>query len=219
MTETFPPFPLPSGHRYGANPYDLAVHDGSEYGNDAHWLSLWQREYSFYDRDLHVSGKFDGPTQRACIAVQVTCELTITSELDAPTWDALYSGRFKALRATLTPEQAPPVVRTTPYGRSDLGKLAGVVDTPKQKDSRAAARTAESNARKILWRHRKTGEAPEWYGLPEAGRQQRARSILGMDAVRGDLPTRLRGVQSAAQIPVTGDLDPATAWLLDEMLS
>lgn len=204
-------WPLPAGHRYGLNPYDITIHDGTESYSDHHSLWQWQHKASLVDRDLVPTGKFSGPTQRACIDVQRVCDLTINAELDKPTWDAVFSGLY----ATQSAEQTQAVQPAGPRGRSEPGKLSGVVDTPAMKRARAEARSAESTANKILHRNRHKGQAPAWYDLDEPDKYAKVRSILGVP--RGDLDPRIRGVQRRAGLPETGSLDPATAWVLDEM--
>lgn len=210
MTQPVPGFPLPMGHRFGLSPYDLQVHDGSETLQDQHYLRLWQREYARYDRDMTVTGAFDGPTQRACIATQRACNLTITADLDEPTWEAVFDGRL-APRPVETPAQPKP-----PGWFDDLGKLAGVVDTPPMKQSRAKARAEESNRNKIIYRNRHKGPAPAWYDEPDA--VTKIRSILGMPPGRytQELRARVKGLQRAGGLAVTGEVDKATAWLIDE---
>lgn len=209
MTD-IPKFPLPAGHRYGFAPYDLQVHNGTESVTDQHYLRLWQATYAKYDRDFHPSGQYDGPTQRAAIATQRLCGLTVTGEVDPPTWDAVFSG-------ALAPKPDPPRAKPAPFV---LGpKLAAVVDTEAEQRERARQRTRDSAANKILWRNRSRGEVPGWYTLPEAERIDKVRSILGMRPGKrtADLTQRVKGIQRVAKLDVTGDLDPATAWVLDEM--
>lgn len=211
MTNDVPGFPLPAGHRYGAmGAYDSQVHDGSGTVQEQYFLKLWQREYAKYDRDMIPSGAYDGPTQRACIASQRACGLPITGDLDNLTWDAVFGGRLAPQRAT----------EPASYGRpTDLGKLASIVDTPDQKKARARERAQTSAVNKIMYRNRHKGEAPDWYSLDEAFRTAKVRAILGMvpGKYTQELTARIKGVQRVGGLPVTGDLDKPTAWLLDEM--
>lgn len=210
MTD-IPKFPLPAGHRYGLSPYDLQVHNGTESVNDQHYLMLWQRQYAKYDRDYTASGQFDGPTQRAAIATQRHCGLTITAEIDPPTWEAVFAGGL-APKPPEIPVPRPPLV---------VGpKLAAVLDTEADQRARAQQRTRNSFANKILWRNRHLGDVPDWYNLPEADGINKVRSIFGLRPGKrtADLTTRIKGIQRAHKLDVTGDLDPATAWLLDEMV-
>lgn len=211
MTD-IPAFPLPMGHRYGLNPYDVAVHDGTESTTDQHYLRLYQREYAKYDRDMTVTGQFDGPTQRSAIAAQRACGLTITAEVDAPTWVAVFDGRLAPETGV---EPRPPRTREP----VDLGKMAGVVDTASMKTQRVIERTRESSANKIIWRNRHKGEAPEWFRWDEVDRINKVRSILGMAPGKNtvELRTRIKGIQRAGKLAPTGAIDTATAWLIDEI--
>ena len=210
-SDPVPGFPLAAGHRYGSTgAYDSQVHDGSGTVQEQYSLKLWQREYAKYDRDMVPSGAYDGPTQRACIAAQRACGLTITGDLDRYTWDAVFDGR-------LAPE-APKA--PSPVGRPmDLGKLAAIVDTPDMRKARERERSQTSAVNKIMYRNRHRGEAPDWYGLDEPFRTAKIRAILGLAPGKWthELTTRVKGIQRTGGVPVTGDLDKATAWLLNEV--
>lgn len=113
-------FPLPNGHYYGPRSFDLKAHDGSASVDDAVNIGTWQRQYSLIvDRDQPITCRFDGPTQRAVVAVQISAGLDVTATLDAPTWKAVFSsdtsgGVLTAPGATLADEQEPEVVKPTP---------------------------------------------------------------------------------------------------------
>jgi peptidoglycan hydrolase-like protein with peptidoglycan-binding domain len=103
--------PLPQGHYYGPNTGDLKSHDGSDHPADEFNIRLWQRAYALaYDRDQPITGRFDGPTQRAAVKIQRSLGLDVTAMLDAPTWEAL----FKPSETAVEAPTAPAVVDDTP---------------------------------------------------------------------------------------------------------
>lgn len=104
-------FPLPAGHTFGvANPYQIQVHDGSEAVEHTLAIRDWQLRYKAeWDRDQPVTGRFDGPTQRACIAVQRARGLNYSQVLDADTWDAVFSGGAPSPELFSKTEPAPEV--------------------------------------------------------------------------------------------------------------
>lgn len=86
-------FPLEAGHVFGvANPYRVTVHDGTEAVEHELGLRDWQMRYQReWDRDQPITGRFDGPTQRACMRVQRERGLVPSNVLDRDTWDAVFS--------------------------------------------------------------------------------------------------------------------------------
>lgn len=97
-------FPLPAGHVFGPSPQLPQQHQGDENLNLFNAMVEWQRAYNLrVDRDLPITGKFDGPTQRACTTLQRELGLPMTGVLDADTWAAVWTvegplpGRVPAL--------------------------------------------------------------------------------------------------------------------------
>jgi len=191
-------FPLPLGHAFGHNPYDLQMHDGSDHVGDSHWLTQWQQRYLFEDREMVITGRFDGPTQRAAIAVQRSRRLPITAVVDKATWDALWATE-SAQNAPAVPEGTPGA----PEGSEGSGEVLAKAD-PKER----AAKITKRNG----------GGRPPWMTRNLLLTTAKVRAILAMpDATQDELAARLRGVQTAAGLTVTGVLDVPTAWVLDEM--
>lgn len=123
-------FPLGAGHVFGvANSYQVTVHDGSEDISHEMGLRDWQSRYKRdWDRDQPVTGRFDGPTQRACISVQRARGLNYSQVLDADTWSAVFNPAPPAPEApespveesgTLPPTPEPVKPPTAPLGPSN----------------------------------------------------------------------------------------------------
>jgi hypothetical protein len=167
---------------------------------DAHALTLWQQRYLLReDREMVVTGRFDGPTQRAAIALQRKLGLPITALVDNATWDALW--------ATETAENAPGIPDTTPKAqRGPEGPPGEVLAKADPKDR--AAKITKRNG----------GGRPPWMTKNVLLTTAKSRAVLSMpNATQDELAARLRGVQTAAGLAVTGMLDVPTAWVLDEM--
>lgn len=115
-------FPLPTGHKFGYNTTDLRFHDGSNLFEAEH-LAEWQRKYAFtVDRDQPITGRYDGPTQRAVVRVQREHGILVSGNLDEDTWDALFAAPVPivaevpetALGSPQEPVEASGVVLDTP---------------------------------------------------------------------------------------------------------
>jgi hypothetical protein len=202
-------FPLPVGHVFGYRPNSLQWHDGSDLGADTFYLTHWQTRYQrTVDKEGVITGRFDGPTQRACIAVQQAHGLPVTAVLDEATWDALYRDK--------KPDPTP------------------TMDTPILEPERPSERprNAIKNANKETTGRKKTTSrftvVPSWYpgerfGLGAVGPYvRRVRIILGMavtDVYDEDLVARVRGVQQTSGLRRTGIIDEKTANAIDEIAS
>lgn len=102
------PFPLPAGHVFGVRPGDLQTHDGRDF-SDARQLATWQRAYrarwdSSFSSD---SGRFDGPTQRAVLAVQRVLGVPCTLLLGESEWRAVWEQTGGPIPSE-TPHVPPP---------------------------------------------------------------------------------------------------------------
>jgi peptidoglycan hydrolase-like protein with peptidoglycan-binding domain len=205
-------FPLPQGHFFGLNPFDVRSHTGNDNWADENNLKHWQRQYQMrWDRAGVVTGRFDGPTQRAAVAIQRDRGLPLTGVLDEDTWRAGLAGP----RSTQSPDHDVPVpsptpdVREAPEGHSEASV------------SRDVAVPDQSNEDTLP-------EAPQWYkdhggpvGMTSKGPAVRTvRRLLGIqvrDTWSQDVSQRIRGLQKLNNLPVTGWVDTRTAQLLDAL--
>lgn len=103
-------FPLPQGHMFGLSlSGDLRVHDGSNF-RDGEALAEWQRQVNLtVDRDQPVTFRFDGPTQRNAVRLQLAHGLSATAFVDEATWKAA----FEVGSAELDEPTGPPADSTT----------------------------------------------------------------------------------------------------------
>jgi peptidoglycan hydrolase-like protein with peptidoglycan-binding domain len=197
-------FPLPSGHVFGLNPNSVQYHDGSDLGADTFYLTHWQSHYQRkWDREGVITGRFDGPTQRAALAVQKAGGLPLTGVVDAETWDAVFQ-----------PSRPGPAA---------VVELAEFVS---QRGSEGAGRKAAARETKRTKTLPNGRTAPTWYpgsrfGAGSTGEHvKRIRIILGMavtDVFDDDLVARVRGVQLDAKLRRTGIVDERTALAIDAL--
>ncbi len=186
---------LPPGHKYASNTFDLSCHDGSKSWEDHRSLRGWQHQATLVTSlEVKVTGRFDGLTQKACVAVQKANGLPVTAVLDKDTWDALW--------ATQKPQPAPTPTQTV------LEPLR-----PSQGPLRLSPQIKRRNASAIVARNE--GPRPSWYTTPRTS-LPRARVILGAKPY-SDVSAQLRALQVTHGLDTTGELDAATAWLVDEM--
>lgn len=115
-------FPLPLGHKFGYNPFDISVHDCSTNFAEGEHLRAFQHHCMLHwDPNLVPSGRFDGPTQKVVVEVQRVSGLVISGMLNKDTWDAAYARHASGesvsetpLESTESEETAEEVVDTTP---------------------------------------------------------------------------------------------------------
>jgi hypothetical protein len=210
-------FPLPAGHKFAVNPWSIQVHDGSETLHDEKCLRLWQRQYALtWDRSQPITGRFDGPTQRAVVAVQRKMGLTITAELDQATWDATFEGPESHVEPRTEPEVTPVQVEAPRGGSEAQGRT-----------ERLPGASGDDNHSELA--ELTVSEVPSWFKPVKGGRLgpasrgpavRQVRQLLGMqsrDSWSYDVTQRVRGLQRAYGLPVTGFVDAPTAQLLDSL--
>lgn len=201
-------FPLPAGHWFGLNPYDVKVHDGNDSWADEANLKHWQRKFGLlWDREMPVTGRFDGPTQRACLRIQHEFGLPVTAVLDEDTWRAMFDG----------PKGAVSAEHDVPVGGS----------TPERVEAPEAIQTPGTSPSPTMPSSPKDEETvPEWFNPAQGpvgpGSQgptvRKIRVILGLqprDVWSNPVSERIRGLQKLHSLPVTGWVDTRTAQVLD----
>ena len=205
-------FPLSTGHRFGLNPFDIRFHTGDDSYDDEAALKYWQRQYQLrWDRTHPVTGRFDGPTQRAVTAVQHAYNLTVNAELDEETWDAGLRGP----KSTESPEHDVPVPSPTPDSKKAPARLSGdSADSSPTTGPVRPERAADDNV-------------PDWFdphnplGPKSTGQAVRTvRALLGLvsrDTWSDQMSSRIRGLQKINRLPVTGWVDTPTARILDKL--
>jgi hypothetical protein len=208
-------FPLPHGHYFGLNPFDVRCHTGDDNWVDEARIKAWQRKYSLtWDRAQPATGRFDGPTQRAVVAVQRKLGLPVSAVLDEDTWRAVFDGLSATETAShdVAPTEVPPETREAPEGHSEASVRVAVVpnDDPKNR---------------IAIDEETLPEPPAWFNSPSpVGMSSRGpvvrkiRTLLGMqprDTWSSEVTQRVRGLQKTHRLPVTGWVDTRTAVVLD----
>jgi hypothetical protein len=219
-------FPLDVGHFFGLNPFDVRCHTGEDNWVDEARIKAWQRAYCLkVDRDQPVTGRFDGPTQRAVVRLQRSKGLPMTAVLDEDTWRAL----FEVPNATLShahdvaPTGVPLAQKDAPEGVSGASNLgtgvevvAAVVSEEAPDSNRTPSETDET-----------LPQAPDWFnssspvGMTSRGPiVRKIRSLLGMqvrETWSQDVSHKIRGLQKMHGLPVTGWVDTRTAVILDSL--
>lgn len=160
-------FPLSNGHSFGPNPLDVRSHDGNDSLHDQKGLTHWQRRFQLlWNREAPVTGRFDGPTQRACLTVQREYELPMTAVLDAETWAACLKGPREPVNAD---HDVPVGLPTPKRAEAPEGVSAGSTGTERSEPSGATKATVPDVPNDVP----KTAEAPE--RLPGASADRSAR--------------------------------------------
>lgn len=199
-----PPFPLPLGHTFGAAGGDLSRHDGRTWP-DGERLSQWQSAYcGRWRRPLCTpTGRYDGPTQAGVAEIQQHLGLPVTGLLGPDEWAAVWE-----LPPPAPPEPAPKPAVSESTRRAILARRLDYW----RKYS------------KYKIRYGSDPNAPAWYpGRPFGPHEYgdhvtRVQEILGYKTTgRFSLAMgkRIRGLQRAWDVPVSGLVDARTAALLD----
>jgi hypothetical protein len=214
-------FPLPLGHWFGVLA-DVQSHTGRESAADEFNLRQWQLCYMLsWDRDLPVTGRFDGDSQRACVAVQKSWGYAVTGCLDADTWRATFEGP----RATEAAAEPVRVEEDQPALKAPQNPLQGVLETREKRMGRLRGKAQDSKAKSILWRHRHKGACPDWFdpltdASQDAVQTAKIRNLLGLPPTgkwTASVEKRIKGLQKLAGLDPTGAVDAPTAWLLDDL--
>lgn len=202
MSDPTPPnFPLPQGHLYGVSlSGDLRFHPGRNNLVDSTHLRTWQSRYrSYWWSGLELTGRFDGPTQRAAVKVQQAAQLPVTGWIDRDTWMAVWTAQ----------RPAPKPVDTTPTRPKGISK--------EQWDY--WRKTSQYN---IVYGS--DPDDPPWYPGRPFARHESGWHVRQMQELLGVKPTgifnedttrRLRGWQRMHGLPASGVMDSTTARHLD----
>lgn len=103
-------WPLPVGHRYGPQGYDLRNHDGRSSIGESQGLQAWQFAYRHLIKRVEFPrGYYDSVTQTAVIHVQQLAGLPRTGLLDADAYAAVWTVE--------KPKVEPPPVKPAPTKR------------------------------------------------------------------------------------------------------
>lgn len=90
-TNTVHSWPLPVGHRYGPQGFDLRNHDGRAPMEQV-GLRAWQNAYQHRIKRVSFPGGYwDSVTQSAAVEVQRLAGLPVTGLIDADTWAAVWT--------------------------------------------------------------------------------------------------------------------------------
>lgn len=108
--DTVRPWPLPVGHRYGPQGFDLRNHNGHASIVDSAALQAWQNAYRHRIKRCDLPpGYYDAVTQKAAIHVQELAGLPRTGLIDQDTWAAVFTVE--------RPVVAPPAEKKPPSAR------------------------------------------------------------------------------------------------------
>lgn len=202
MTETVhAPFPLPMGHMFGVSlSGDLRFHDPRYNIREAAYLRDWQTRYrSMWWSGLDVTGRYDGPTQRAAVAVQKAASLPVTGWVDWATWDAVWTSQ-RPVRPPEDPTPAKP--KRISKEQWDYWRKTSAYDITYGKDE----------------------NDPPWYPGRPFGRHERGWHVRELQNLLSLKPTgcfnedterRVRGWQRMHGLPASGVVDSPTARHID----
>lgn len=96
-------WPLPVGHRFGPQGFDLRNHDGRSSITESQHLQAWQLAFRHRIKRLDFpGGYFSAVTQTAALEVQKLAGLPLTGLVDHDTWAAVWT--------VTKPQPAPPTV-------------------------------------------------------------------------------------------------------------
>lgn len=204
-----PKYPLPFGHVFGPLHNSLSHHNGNNF-QDAMALKQWQQRLRGQWRQsyLQVTGLYDGPTQRAVLRVQDVASLPRTGVLGPREWSAAWTHELP------TKPKLPP--------EKERRKMSWPGHRKEWKQRRAYWDQYS------LWGvdPSKTPDAPEWFpgrpfGIHERGPWvEQVQRMLGFHTsgkFTVKLMQRIRGLQTAHELPVTGFVDVGTAKLLERL--
>lgn len=103
-------WPLPVGHRFGQQGFDLRNHDGRTSIHESAALRQWQRGYRHRIKRVDFpAGYYDSITQKAVVHVQELAGLPRTGLIDQDTWAAVWTVE--------KPVVAPPAEKKPPSAR------------------------------------------------------------------------------------------------------
>jgi hypothetical protein len=206
------PFPLQSGHLFGPATGDLRHHNGAQSLTDTRDLARWQRAYQQrINSTMQVTGRFDGPTQKAAVQVQEWAGLPVTGTIDQATWEAVWT-------VVRPPREKPP----TPPPMEELPSFR-TIERKVRVPNKATALYWKRYSRAGV-EYGATPDAPYWYpgrpfGANEMGWHIRmCQQLLGLKQTgwfNRQLTVRVRGLQKIHDLPVSGIVDVKTACVID----
>lgn len=104
--DTGRPWPLPAGHRYGPEGWDLRNHSGRTSLYESQALQAWQSAYRHRIKRVDFPrGYYDSVTQMAVCHTQELAGLPRTGLLDEDTWRAVWAVERPVVTLPVTPKQ------------------------------------------------------------------------------------------------------------------
>jgi hypothetical protein len=201
--DTVPPWPLPTGHRYGFAGYDLRNHDGRSSISHFEGLRAWRLAYR--DRikriDLPTTA-FDAVTQKAVLHVQELAKLPKTGVIDLSTWDAVFTIE--------KPVVAPPAEPKPPDRRGLRLKAKKTRDYWRRVSSRVEFTTDGSQP--PWWPGRPFGPGEFGWHVEQLQRLLQARET---GTFTKELGARVRAARRLHGLPVSNVVDLRLAVALD----